>query len=56
MALRQAVRSLLLMNLAVVFLPVLLVQLVAPTFMRGRTSPIPGGVFLGAMFVLLLVV
>jgi hypothetical protein len=47
--------SLLAVNLAIVFLPVLLVQLAAPTFMRGRTSPVPGGAMLGALVVLILV-
>ena len=46
--------SLLAVNLAIVFLPVLLVQIAAPTFMRGRTSPVPGGAMLGALVVLLL--
>ena len=51
----STIRSLLLANLFVVFLPVLLVQLAAPTFMRGRTSPVPGGAMIGAIVVLLLV-
>src|ERR687897_1855033 len=55
MAARNRVRSLLIVNVAVVFLPVLLVQLAAPTFMRGRTSPVPGGAMIGALVVLLLV-
>jgi hypothetical protein len=56
MDLRQATRALLVVNLAIVFLPVLLAQLAVPTLMRGRTSPIPGGALLGAMVVLLLIV
>jgi len=39
----------------VVFLPVLLLQLAAPSFMRGRTSPVPGGALLGAVVALLLI-
>jgi len=51
----STIRSLLVANLFIVFLPVLLVQLAAPTFMRGRTSPIPGGAIIGAIVVLLFV-
>jgi hypothetical protein len=51
----STIRPLLVANLVFVFLPVLLVQLAAPTFMRGRTSPIPGGAIIGAIVVLLLV-
>jgi hypothetical protein len=50
----RPIRSLLIVNLLMVFLPVLLVQLAAPTFMRGRTSPLPGGAMIGALVVVLL--
>lgn len=51
----STIRTLLIVNLAAVFLPVLVVQLAAPTFMRGRTSPIPGGATIGALAVLVFV-
>jgi hypothetical protein len=54
MASFRTLQSLLVANLAVVFLPMLLVQLAAPTFMRGRTSPIPSGAMIGALVVLIL--
>jgi len=54
MSAARTFRLLLVVNVAVVFLPVLLVQLAAPTYMRGRTSPFPGGGMIGALAVVLL--